>query len=138
MRTKSVAWFKGTDEPIDGFAGLRISAGAKRRTCVYRYKSPLYCAYFIRKATGGTGDVSLFRDAEAALRESAVRGEKCGNFTPSVDGGVAIQRVLSLYVQQLLSVPVYIVVGAEDRVAEFLSSDAPSPIAREPKQRPLH
>lgn len=32
---------QGTDEPIDGFAGLRISAGAKRRTWVYRYKSPL-------------------------------------------------------------------------------------------------
>ncbi|MDP9584657.1 UNVERIFIED_ORG: hypothetical protein J2791_003969 [Burkholderia contaminans] len=32
---------QGTDEPINGFAGLRISAGAKRRAWVYRYKSPL-------------------------------------------------------------------------------------------------
>lgn len=31
----------GTDESISGFAGLRIVVGAKRRTWVYRYKSPL-------------------------------------------------------------------------------------------------
>lgn len=31
----------GTDEAIDGFVGLRIAATIKRRTWIYRYKSPL-------------------------------------------------------------------------------------------------
>ncbi|WP_185731705.1 tyrosine-type recombinase/integrase [Burkholderia contaminans] len=31
----------GTDEAIDGFVGLRIAATIKRRTWIYRYRSPL-------------------------------------------------------------------------------------------------
>ncbi|HDR8859236.1 TPA: hypothetical protein QDA74_003734 [Burkholderia territorii] len=31
----------GTDEAIDGFVGLRVAATIKRRTSIYRYKSPL-------------------------------------------------------------------------------------------------
>lgn len=31
----------GTEEPVDGFPGLRIAATAKRRSWIYRYKSPI-------------------------------------------------------------------------------------------------
>jgi hypothetical protein len=93
--------------------------------------STIYCAYFVDDATRGRSDPEMFRLAEAALHECAVRGKTEGRFEGSPDGMIAIQQVLVLRDRQFLSVPAYIVADAQTRLARFLASDDISPLAPE-------
>ncbi|VBT14650.1 Fis family transcriptional regulator [Burkholderia pseudomallei] len=98
----------------------------------------VYCAYFVHETVVRQPDSNLFRAAEAALHKCAIRGEITGKFDVPIDGQIAIQRVLSTYDQQLVSVPASIVVDAESRLTELLSTEFSSPIASGPDARPLH
>jgi len=98
----------------------------------------VYCAYFVHETVVRQPDLNLFSAAEAALHQCAVRGEITGKFDVSADGQIAIQRVLGMHDQQLVTVPAYIVVDAEVRLTELLSTEFSSPIASRPDARPLH
>ncbi|MFP6557783.1 hypothetical protein WJ542_05520 [Paraburkholderia sp. B3] len=93
--------------------------------------SAIYCAYFVDDVTQGRSDPDMFRLAETALHECAVRGKAEGRFEGSSEGMIAIQRVLSLRDQQFLSAPAYIIADAQTRLARFLASDDISPFAPE-------
>ncbi|WP_157655440.1 hypothetical protein [Burkholderia ubonensis] len=98
----------------------------------------VYCAYLVHETVARQPNLNLFSAAEAALHECAVCGEITGKFDVSTDGKIAIQRVLGTYEQQLVTVPTYIVVDAEIRLVELLSTDFSSPIISGPDARPLH
>jgi len=54
----------------------------------------VYCAYYVHEATVGGTHLGVFRVAEAALHDCAVRGKAEGKFSTTTDGMAAIQKVL--------------------------------------------
>ncbi|WP_261528026.1 hypothetical protein [Burkholderia multivorans] len=115
-----------------------LTAGESSSLTISHLLGVVYAAYFINETIEGEWPDELFRVAEAALRERAVSGERSGKFDIPAALQVEIQRVLSLYVHHLASVPIFIHVEAEKRVAAFLSSGLSSPIPQKPKQQPMH
>lgn len=115
-----------------------LTAGEADALTVSHLLGVVYTAYFINETIEGEWPIELFRVAEAALHECAVTGEVSGNFDISVALQIEVQRVLSLYIHHLAHVPLFVHVSAEERAAEFLSSDSGSLIPRGPAQQPTH
>ncbi|UVE65882.1 hypothetical protein L2Y90_01785 [Burkholderia pyrrocinia] len=84
----------------------------------------------------GRTDLDVFRVAEAALHDCAVRGKAEGKFTATADGMVAIQKVLVLHDEQLLNSPSYVIADAQARLSEFVGNDLMSPIVPEREPPP--
>ncbi|MGC3030118.1 hypothetical protein ACPUER_34190 [Burkholderia sp. DN3021] len=82
-----------------------LATGNGNASIVAQLFSAVYCAYFVHEATTGRTDLDVFRAAELALHDCAVRGKAEGKFTTTTDGMIAAQRVLTLRDEQLLNVP---------------------------------
>jgi hypothetical protein len=108
-----------------------LATGRGNTSIIAQLFSAIYCAYFVDCATQGWSDLEMFRLAEATLHECAVRGKTGGRFEGAPEGMIAIQQVLVLRDQQLLSVPAYTIADAQTRLARFLASDDISPFAPE-------
>ncbi|MDF3086370.1 hypothetical protein [Burkholderia sola] len=115
-----------------------LTAGEADALTVSHLLNVVYTAYFIDDMMEGAFPLELFRIAETALRECRASGERSGKFKIPVPLLIEIQRVLSVYVHHLAHAPIFVHVYAEERAAEFLSSDSTSPISREPTQQPMH
>lgn len=98
--------------------------------------SAVRCICVVHEATEARTGRALFRVADAALYEYAVRGTAERKFTTTADGMVAIQKVLIFRDEQLLNFPSYVIADAQARLREFLNNDLLSPIA--PKREPPH
>ncbi|AJX89789.1 hypothetical protein [Burkholderia pseudomallei] len=106
-----------------------LATGEGSGSIVAQLFSAVYGAYFVHEATEGRTNLDLFRVAEAALHDCAVRGKAEGKFTTTTDGMIAIRKILILRDEQLLNSPSYVLADAQARRTAFLTNDLLSPIA---------
>ncbi|WP_155122801.1 hypothetical protein [Burkholderia ubonensis] len=69
----------------------------------------VYCAYLVRETVVPQPDLNLFSAAEVALHKCTIGGKITGKFDAPPEGQIAIQRALSTYEKQLVSIPARIV-----------------------------
>ncbi|QQK03788.1 hypothetical protein JFN94_06395 [Burkholderia anthina] len=108
-----------------------LATGGGNASIIAQLFSAVYCAYFVHEATEGRANLDVFRVAEAALHDCAIRGKAEGKFTTATDGMIAVQKVLTLRDEQLLNVSAHVIADAQARLAKFLTNDLLSPIAPE-------
>ncbi|KVU26057.1 hypothetical protein WK66_12450 [Burkholderia ubonensis] len=101
-----------------------LTTGEGDGSAVVQPFSAVYGAYYVHDATVGRTDLDVFRVAEAALHDCAVRGKAEGKFTTTADGMVAIQNVLVLRDEQLLNFPSCVIADAQARLSEYVTNDS--------------
>ncbi|WP_423391464.1 hypothetical protein [Burkholderia sp. LMG 21824] len=104
-----------------------LKSGHGNLDVVGRLFRAIYVAYFVQDMTSRASVLSDFRAAEAALLQCAVRGKREDIWLLPDDGYSAIETILLLHDQQLASVPTHTIASAQERIAQFLATEALSP-----------
>ncbi|WP_143331249.1 hypothetical protein [Burkholderia aenigmatica] len=106
-----------------------LKSGHGNLDVVGRLFRAIYLAYFVQDMTSRTGDLNDFRTAEAALSQCAARGKHEDMWLLPDDEHSAIEKILLLHDQQLANTPSHTVASAQERIAQFVATEALSPFS---------
>ncbi|WP_256097573.1 hypothetical protein [Burkholderia cenocepacia] len=108
-------------------AAVRAGHGGEEQiSCLLRV---VYLAFYMRSETGPGADLSMYRQAEAALDACIARAEQGAAWLLLDREQSTIEQILVVHDEQLAAVPMYRYCAAWEKLQRLMTGQLASPIA---------